>query len=49
MTEVASAGTTERRRPVRRSPGEIPFHFPDRDLVEALVSERGEPDWLRDL
>jgi Fe-S cluster assembly scaffold protein SufB len=48
MTEVASAGTTERRRPVRRSPGEIPFHFPDRDLVEALVSERGEPDWLRD-
>ena len=32
----------------RRSPAELPFRFADRDLVESLVAERAEPEWLRD-
>jgi Fe-S cluster assembly scaffold protein SufB len=33
-------------RPARRGPADLPFTFPDRDLVAALVAERSEPDWL---
>jgi Fe-S cluster assembly scaffold protein SufB len=36
-----------RVRPVRRSPGDLPFGFADRALAEALGAEREEPDWLR--
>jgi Fe-S cluster assembly protein SufD len=36
-----------RPRPVRRAPTDIPFTFADRSLVEALATERSEPDWLR--
>jgi len=35
-------------RPVRRAPADLPFGFADRALAEALATERGEPDWLRD-
>ncbi len=36
-----------RPRPVRRAPTDLPFTFADRDLAEALATERSEPDWLR--
>ncbi len=32
----------------RRAPADLPFDFADRGLVDALVVDRGEPDWLRD-
>ncbi len=35
-------------RASRRGPADLPFDFADRGLVDALVAERGEPDWLRD-
>ncbi|MEO5703868.1 MAG: SufD family Fe-S cluster assembly protein [Candidatus Limnocylindrales bacterium] len=35
------------RRIARRSPADLPFHFADRALAEALSAERTEPDWLR--
>jgi Fe-S cluster assembly scaffold protein SufB len=37
-----------RPRPARRGPADLPFRFADRDLANALVAERSEPDWLRD-
>ncbi len=36
-----------RPRPARRAPTDLPFHFADRDLAQALAAERAEPDWLR--
>ncbi|HTK45204.1 MAG TPA: SufD family Fe-S cluster assembly protein [Patescibacteria group bacterium] len=38
---------TDRPRPLRRGPAELPFHFADRGLAQALASEREEPAWLR--
>jgi Fe-S cluster assembly scaffold protein SufB len=35
-------------RAARRAPADLPFTFPDRGLINDLVAERGEPDWLRD-
>ncbi len=35
-------------RSARRGPADLPFDFADRGLVDALVADRGEPDWLRD-
>ena len=40
---VAAPGT----RPARRAATDLPFHFPNRNLAEALAAERAEPDWLR--
>ena len=37
----------DRPRPIRRGPAELPFHFADRGLAEALAAERDEPGWLR--
>jgi Fe-S cluster assembly scaffold protein SufB len=37
----------DRPRPIRRGPADLPFHFADRRLAEALATERDEPDWLR--
>jgi Fe-S cluster assembly scaffold protein SufB len=37
----------DRPRPVRRSPADLPFRFPDRGLAQALAAEREEPAWLR--
>jgi len=34
-------------RPTRRAPADLPFRFADRELAEALATEREEPDWLR--
>jgi Fe-S cluster assembly scaffold protein SufB len=39
--------TTDRPRPLRRSPADLPFHFADRGLAQALAAERDEPAWLR--
>jgi len=44
---AAGAGPTAPTRAVRRGPADLPFRFPDRDLVERLSTERHEPDWLR--
>jgi Fe-S cluster assembly scaffold protein SufB len=50
---TATAETSDRPvrprspRPARRAPGDLPFRFPDRALVEAVVAEREEPEWLR--
>ncbi len=44
----AEATPPSRPRPVRRAPTDLPFTFPDRGLVKALVAEREEPAWLRD-
>ncbi|HXG40145.1 MAG TPA: hypothetical protein VNJ28_04310, partial [Candidatus Limnocylindrales bacterium] len=41
-----AARAEARPRPTRRSPTELVLRFPDRDLAEALVAERGEPEWL---
>jgi Fe-S cluster assembly scaffold protein SufB len=50
-TPPAPTSTTATRattpRPIRRSPSDLPFRFPDRGLAQALGAERGEPDWLR--
>jgi Fe-S cluster assembly scaffold protein SufB len=32
----------------RRSPADLPIHFADQALAEALAAEREEPGWLRD-
>jgi Fe-S cluster assembly scaffold protein SufB len=40
-TRAGRGGTTE-----RRGLADLPFQFADRDLVESLVAERSEPDWL---
>jgi len=34
--------------PRRRAPADLPFHFADHGLAQALAAERGEPSWLRD-
>ncbi|MGH6952673.1 MAG: SufD family Fe-S cluster assembly protein, partial [Alphaproteobacteria bacterium] len=34
-------------RPARRAPGDLPFRFAYRGLVQALAAERDEPAWLR--
>jgi Fe-S cluster assembly scaffold protein SufB len=39
--------TTDRPRPIRRSPADLPFRFADRGLAQALAAEREEPAWLR--
>jgi len=39
--------TTDRPRPLRRSPADLPFRFADRGLAQALAAERDEPAWLR--
>ncbi|MES2210316.1 MAG: SufD family Fe-S cluster assembly protein [Chloroflexota bacterium] len=44
-TDSGAAGPA---RAPRRSPGDMPFGFATADLVARLVTERGEPDWLRD-
>jgi Fe-S cluster assembly scaffold protein SufB len=38
---------TDRPRPIRRAPADLPFRFADRGLAQALAAERDEPDWLR--
>ena len=38
---------TDRPRPIRRAPADLPFRFADRGLAQALAAERGEPAWLR--
>jgi Fe-S cluster assembly scaffold protein SufB len=40
------AAAPDRSRLARRGPAELPFTFPDRALVAALVARRSEPDWL---
>jgi Fe-S cluster assembly scaffold protein SufB len=47
-TGSAEAAPAAKPRPVRRAPADLPFRFADRALVDALVAERSEPDWLRD-
>ena len=37
---------TDRARPIRRAPAELPFRFADRGLAQALAAEREEPAWL---
>ncbi len=48
-TADGAAGDTPTRptRAARRGPADLPFAFPDRELVESLAAERSEPDWLR--
>jgi len=48
MTEVAEPSSPGRPARVRRSPTDLPVTFLDREFVESLVDERGEPGWLRD-
>src|SRR6478672_10860112 len=38
---------TDRPRPIRRGPAELPFGFADRGLAQAIAAEREEPAWLR--
>jgi Fe-S cluster assembly scaffold protein SufB len=42
----ADPGAPDRSRPARRGPADLPFTFPDRVLVAALIAERSEPAWL---
>lgn len=44
---ASSSNTARPARPPRRAPGDLPFRFADRGLVDALAAEREEPDWLR--
>jgi Fe-S cluster assembly scaffold protein SufB len=44
VTETAVAA---RARPARRSPGDLALAFVGTELLDALSSERSEPDWLR--
>jgi Fe-S cluster assembly scaffold protein SufB len=54
-TQSGEAGTASKTdatppraaRAPRRAPTDLPFHFANRELVESLVTERSEPDWLR--
>ncbi|HEX7473032.1 MAG TPA: SufD family Fe-S cluster assembly protein [Candidatus Limnocylindrales bacterium] len=41
-----NASPTDRRRPARRGPADLPFTFPDVALAATLTAERGEPTWL---
>ena len=45
---ATDSGTTRPARAPRRSPAEMPFTFATPELVDRLVAERAEPDWLRD-
>ncbi len=45
---ATDSGTVRPARARRRSPAELPFSFATSDLVARIVTERGEPDWLRD-
>ena len=47
VAEPSSQAARPARAP-RRSAADLPFSFVDAALVEALVSERGEPAWLRE-
>ncbi|HET7028544.1 MAG TPA: SufD family Fe-S cluster assembly protein [Candidatus Limnocylindrales bacterium] len=44
---TAPATRAPRQAAPRRSPGQLPFTFADRDLAAALGVDRDEPDWLR--
>lgn len=49
MTEVAEASPVAARpRAARRGAADLPFSFVNQALVEALVAEGAEPEWLRD-
>jgi Fe-S cluster assembly scaffold protein SufB len=41
------ASPSDRPRPVRRAPADLPFSFPTAALAASLADERREPDWLR--
>jgi Fe-S cluster assembly scaffold protein SufB len=45
MPTVSSAPAPA--RPPRRAPADLPIHFADRGLAQALAAEREEPAWLR--
>jgi hypothetical protein len=50
MTETAvpsRPARTERPRPSRRGPSELPIAFVERALVERLANDGAEPAWLR--
>ncbi len=47
MTVEPSTAPVARPRPVRRAPTDLPFTFADQALVDALASDRAEPEWLR--
>jgi Fe-S cluster assembly scaffold protein SufB len=50
VTETAEASEASPRaaRAPRRAPADLPFTFVDTALIERIVAERAEPDWLRD-
>jgi Fe-S cluster assembly scaffold protein SufB len=50
MTEVAEPSSTAApaQRTPRRAPGDLPFTFVDRALVEAIADALAEPAWLRE-
>jgi Fe-S cluster assembly scaffold protein SufB len=47
VTQTPAPEIPRAARPVRRSPADLPFHFADRGLAQALAAERDEPAWLR--